>query len=326
MQVRKASMGSSVLIGAAVVGLGLSWMWKKNQENQNEALFPTALDVNSYRRAKLVSSRQVGGGSKVLKFRYENGPGIAPLKPFCHLSIRGKTMDVPPEYPFGLKVERPYTPISASKTDFEILVKHYPKDESEPQTQQTVLQDNKAITKGITSRFLLHLEPGAVIEVKGPTPTFNDDIMKDALASRKFVGFVCGGSGITPAIQMLSRLGPSDTSRRFSVLWSNRNAEQMFFKKDLENMTKSMKNVNIRYTLTRIPPPGWQHDTGRVSKELLRVRLPPPSPECLIIVCGPDSFVQAISGGKRGPDGKWIGEIGGFLKELDYNNDHVLRL
>jgi ferredoxin-NADP reductase len=318
-QLRKASMGSSVLIGAAVVGVGVSWVWKRSKEREEERshIYPVPVDINSYRSAKLISAKNVGAGAKVLKFRYESGPGIHPLKPFCHLNVRGRTYDVPPEYPFGLNVERPYTPISASKTDFELLVRSYPEEK---------LEDPKKPRKGLTSKFLLNMEPGQTLEVKGPVPTFEDDVMKEALATRKFVGMVCGGSGITPMIQMLNKLGPVDASRRFSILWSNRSAEQIFYKKELESLAKSLKNVSIRYTLTRLTPQGWLHDTGRVSKELLRARMPPPSPECIIIVCGPDAFVEAVAGGKRGADGKWRGPIGGFLKELDYNSEHVLRL
>jgi ferredoxin-NADP reductase len=320
-QIRKASLGTtSLLVGAAVTGIGLSYLWRRSLEGEyddKQTLFPAPVDVNAYRTVKLISSKNVGAGAKVLKFRYEHGPGIYPLRPFSHVNVRGVTMDVPPEYPFGLKVERPYTPISSARHEFDLLVKSYPKDDKATE---------KNPRKGITSRFLLSLEPGQTVEVKGPIPTVEDDLMREALASRKFVGMICGGSGVTPMIQLLSRLGSSDHSRRFSLLWSNRSSEDMFFKKELESMTRGMKNVNVRYTLTRLTPPGWLHDTGRVSKELLRARMPPPSPECIIVVCGPDSFVEAVAGGKKGPDGKWRGPIGGFLKELDYTTEHVLRL
>jgi ferredoxin-NADP reductase len=234
------------------------------------------------------------------------------------VNIKGVTTDVPPEYPFGLKVERPYTPISAAKLDFELLVKSYPMDPK--------AQNNKAFTKGITSRFLLNLQPGQMIEVKGPIPTADDELLREAVLQRKFVGMVCGGSGITPMIQLLTRLTSSDSGRRFSLLWSNRSVDDIFFKKEMDHLTKSMKNVAVRYTLTRTAPTGWMHDTGRVSKEMLRARMPPPSPDTIIVVCGPDSFVEAVAGGKKGRDGKWDGPIGGYLKELDYTLDHVIRL
>lgn len=323
--VKKAQVGTSMVVGAVVVGVGLSWALHRSTIEEDNGSFASApVDPEVYRPAKLVSYKAVGAGAKVLKFRFSQGPGISPIRPFSHISLKGRSYDVPPEYPFGLNVERYYTPIAASRRDFEILVRSYPKEDAGKPDLEA--KEEPESHRGLTSRFLLSLEPGATVEVKGPVPTSKNEMTKDALTSRKQVAMVCGGSGITPAIQMLSRLSSADSGRHFSILWSNRSENQMFFRKELESMAKSMRNVSLRYTLTRTSSPGWEHDTGRVSKELLRARLPPPGPECLIIVCGPDSFVQAIAGGSRRADRSWFGELGGFLKELGYTDEHVLRL
>jgi len=320
---KRASLGTtSLLAGAALTGIALSYLYRRSKDNNGgddrltHHVQPTA-DADAYRKAKLISARNAGAGAKVLKFRLDHGQTLSPLKPFVHVQVKGVSMDVPPEYPFGLKVEQPYTPITAAKTDFEILVKNYPVDAK---------THEKNFRKGITSRYLLGLQPGQTVDVKGTLVTCDDEVLRDAVMARKFVGLVCGGSGITPALQLLSRLTSADSARRFSILWSNRSLDDMFFKKELEGITKSMKNVNLRYTLTRMAPPGWLHDMGRVSKDLLRARMPPPSPDTIIVVCGPDSFVEAVAGGKKGSDGKWRGPIGGFLKDLNYTSEHVIRL
>lgn len=327
-----SSLGSSVLAGAAVFGLGLSFAYRalqsSGQGSGNAPSFPSQHDPAQFRKAKLVSSKDCGGGAKVLKFRYE-GPGFAPIRPLAHVTVRGKTFDVPPEYPFGLKVERDYTPISASKSEFELLVKKHGSDKP----------SGEAFSKhGLTSRFLLGLEPGKLIEVRGPQSSVPIEVpvpggnnssalvlggdLREAVQERKFVGMVAAGSGITPMLQLLK--SPCSDRRKFSVLWSNKTVDDVFYAKELDKLKS--RDVSVRLTLTRTTPPGWSQDTGRVSKELLRARMPPPGPECLIIVCGPDDFVQAVAGGKKNADGKWVGPIGGFLHELDYSSEHVIRL
>ncbi|KAH9262896.1 hypothetical protein BASA82_000079 [Batrachochytrium salamandrivorans] len=291
-------LGSSVLAGAAVFGLGLSFAYRALQSSSsgvgsgNAPNFPSQHDPTQFRKAKLVSSKDCGAGAKVLKFWYEGGgPGFAPLRPLAHVTVRGKTFDVPPEYPFGLKVERDYTPISASKNEFELLVKKHGSNKPPPSS------GGEAFSKyGLTSRFLLGLEPGKLIEVRGPQSSVPVEVpvasngnapalvlggdLREAVQERKFVGMIAAGSGITPMLQLLK--SPCADRRKFSVLWSNKTLDDVFYAKELDKLKS--RDVSVRLTLTRTTPPGWSQDTGRVSKELLRARMPPPGPECLIIV------------------------------------------
>jgi len=52
--------------------------------------------------------------------------------------------------------------------------------------------------------------------------------------------------------------------------------------------------------------------------------MPAPSPDSLVLVCGPPSMMVTISGPKT-PDFKQ-GLVGGLLKEAGYNEDMVFKL
>jgi NAD(P)H-flavin reductase len=342
MPASPSSIAIGTAIGVALVGFSKRWF---SSSDLGEDHFPHPLDTTSFRTAKLISSQPVGGGAKLLKFKYEGG-GFVPIKPFSHVLLRGKTFDVPPEFPFGLKVERPYTPISAYKNEFELLIK--------PQVHKPPSAEFSSF--GLTSRFLLSLETGQTVEVRGPlnsqlglvppapsTPpspsnatgddqhqplSTDDNDLREALLQRKQVGMIVAGSGITPMLQWVKTI-PYDSQRRVSILWSNKTKEDLFYVKEMERMMKKSFHADhckMRTTLTRMAPEGWDQDTGRISKELLRARMPKPSPDCVIVVCGPDSFVQAMAGGRKNSNGKWVGPIGGFLEELDFTNEHVIRL
>jgi len=45
--------------------------------------------------------------------------------------------------------------------------------------------------------------------------------------------------------------------------------------------------------------PGWQGETGYIDAALLKKYLPPPAPDTLVYVSGPDALVDAISGGRK---------------------------
>jgi ferredoxin-NADP reductase len=53
--------------------------------------------------------------------------------------------------------------------------------------------------------------------------------------------------------------------------------------------------TDIRFTLTRERPEGWDGDTGRINADLLSDILWPPSERPLVYVCGPTAFVETAA-------------------------------
>jgi len=44
------------------------------------------------------------------------------------------------------------------------------------------------------------------------------------------------------------------------------------------------------------PPAGWTQGTGRITEEMLRRHLPPPTPETAVFLCGPPLMVDVLEG------------------------------
>jgi len=62
---------------------------------------------------------------------------------------------------------------------------------------------------------------------------------------------------------------------------------------------------------------------GRVDSKILKAQLPPPSEDVLVLVCGPEPMLAAVSGPK-GPN-YTQGEVGGLLQQLGYTSEQVYK-
>jgi ferredoxin-NADP reductase len=102
-----------------------------------------------------------------------------------------------------------------------------------------------------------------------------------------------GGSGIVPLRAMLRhhRAAGSDAPLRF--LYSARSLDDVIYREELTRAAD--EGVDIRFTLTRSQPPGWQGYAGRVDKALLAEVAWPAAERPLVYVCGPTGFVEAVA-------------------------------
>eukprot|EP01035_Chromulina_nebulosa_P023410 gene23410-30340_t len=190
----------------------------------------------------------------------------------------------------GKPTFRPYTPTSlnSEKGHFELVIKSYP--------------------TGVVSKYLDTLKVGDTIEVKGPIPKFTY-----VANSKKRIGLIAGGSGITPMIQVIKEiLSNTSDKTEIDLLYSNTSEDDVIYKDQLDQLAKHHKNLKITYVISS--------KQGRISKSTIEKVLPSKSylsPDSLILVCGPPSFMESISGSKT-PDYKQ-GLVGGYLKEIGFN-------
>jgi hypothetical protein len=100
----------------------------------------------------------------------------------------GQCIEIQARLPSGERISRFYTPISGNLNSFEIMVRVQP--------------------SGKMSNFLLRSEPGErQYKIRGP---FGTPLLKDCFGPNRFyfdtIYFIGGGSGITPALQMMQYL------------------------------------------------------------------------------------------------------------------------
>jgi nitrate reductase (NAD(P)H) len=149
------------------------------------------------------------------------------------------------------------------------------------------------------------LAVGDSVELKGPIGDFVWRGQGVALLHGKErrvreIGMVCGGSGITPILQVLRAIlqDPLDGDTKVWVLDANRNFEDILCRDELDQLlNEHSSRFHLHYTLTGgVIPDGWTYSKGRISDEMLKIHLPTPAEDKLICICGPSPMEQATKG------------------------------
>lgn len=203
------------------------------------------------------------------------------------------------------------------------------------------------------SRYLHSLKPGASVEVRGGYGEL------EVPQETRRVLFLAGGTGVAPAMQVahcLARRGmlaqTSGEEARVGIMWANRRAEDALGKdagvkqeenvnemvammRDLEAKAERVADVEVK-TKYFVDEENRFIQLGDVVAEL--ARLDPKvdgtpaqasgGHEKLILISGPDGFVEYFAGPKRiTNDGREVkGLTGGLLSQMKLDGWTVVRL
>lgn len=186
------------------------------------------------------------------------------------------------------------------------------------------------------------------------------------------VGMIAGGTGLCPILQFMDAAleTPGDTTK-LNVLFANRSENKILLKGMLNEKAKKHKDrlqifhtvdnfddknmiCNPMYkkgkplkidvtTQPEMSPDGQKYFhgfKGHIDVPLIKATIPPPGPDTLILVCGPDMMMvkvvgaapmvmRAMSGGLAyQPSGSILNnaaDVGGYLGELGYQKEMVYR-
>ena len=105
---------------------------------------------------------------------------------------------------------------------------------------------------------------------------------------------VAGGSGVVPFRSILRHHQAIESTVPVRLLYSARSPAEVIYRQELTGVATGGA-VDIRYTLTREQPEGWQGFGRRIDHELLDEIAWPPSEHPLAYVCGPTAFVETAS-------------------------------
>ena len=150
----------------------------------------------------------------------------------------------------------------------------------------------KAQPNSIGTRWMFdHVRPGSRLRAYGPSGHFT----LPATPAKKYL-FVSAGSGITPMMSMLRWL--SDCAPGTDVVFINsaRRPEEIIFRDELELLATRMPNLSLAFlpeARSGLTP--WAGLMGRIDLAKLRM-LAPDFMKRDIFCCGPDPFMQAVSG------------------------------
>lgn len=207
-------------------------------------------------------------------------------------------------------VIRPYTPINLDKKTpgfFDLMIKHY-KD-------------------GKMSSSFFNLQPGQMIEIKGPIKKYNYEL---ASATKKHIGMIAGGTGITPMLQIMQHAIQSAKDKRASVpkmtlLFANVSEADILLKEEIDSLAAAHPDLlQVHYTVDQpIDGKNWRGFVGYVSDEMIAKTMPPPSSQSDILICGPPPMMTLVCG-QKSPD-KQQGELSGLLKQRGYTSENVYK-
>ena len=191
----------------------------------------------------------------------------------------------------GKLVQRSYTPTScdADLGHVDFVIKVYFKD-----------VHPKFPNGGKMSQYLHGLKVGDKALLKGPKGniTYHGKGMFEIKKMGEFitppqvkkVGFIAGGTGITPVLQVIRAIlrDPKDTTEMF-LIFANQTEEDILLRDELEKIPKD--RLHIWYTLDR-PPINWDYGTGFINTEMCREHLPPSGSGSHIFCCGPPPMIK----------------------------------
>ena len=228
---------------------------------------------------KLVSKADVSADTRVFRFALPSEKHILGLPVGQHVAMSFKGSD-------GVVVSRPYTPISSDDEVgyVEFCVKVY---------------DGGAMTTRLDA-----LAPGDAVTFEGPLGnlTYTDrgkfsvfDPVSGETAKRagiKHLGMVCGGTGITPMLQVIRQVfkDVGDTTR-VSLVFANKSPADVLLKAELDELAATHKNLAVHYTVDEADDK-WEGSTGFVDAEMLKKHLPAAASDSQVLMCGPPAMME----------------------------------
>jgi ferredoxin-NADP reductase len=148
------------------------------------------------------------------------------------------------------------------------------------------------LADGEVSPYLTEeLRPGDEFEIRGPIGGY---FVWDAAGAPSPLLLLAGGSGIVPLRSILRHRDQAGNAVPVRLLYSARSLPDVIYRPEIDRYAAS-PGVEVSYTLTRQPPPGWTGRTGRVDREMLAGVAWPASAGPLAFVCGPTAFVETVA-------------------------------
>ncbi|CAH0475446.1 unnamed protein product [Peronospora belbahrii] len=284
---RQPSAAASATVMVSALGLANCSIAARNAEEPKVALSP-----NEFRSLKVTKVEDVTHDTKRLVFALPSKEHEMGLRTASCLMAKAELN--------GKAVVRPYTPTNtnAEKGQLELVVKGYP--------------------NGKLSKHIVNLNVGDKLAMKGPFIKFEYKPNE-----YKSIGFICGGSGITPALQVVKEIcrNPND-STQVALIFCNKTEKDIILRDELDALQHMYSQFQVHYVLSEADA-DWEGYTGYVTKELIEKLLPGPSNDSFVGVCGPPPMMDAISGDKS-PD-RSQGELKGLLKDAGYTSTQVFK-
>ena len=150
-------------------------------------------------------------------------------------------------------------------------------------------------------RKLANLEIGASIKITAPVGSF---VLPEDSNSKSVV-FLSGGIGVTPFRSMIKYATDNRLPIRIVVFDSNRNEENILYRKDFDQCVRANNDLKIIYTITGekqensssniVATTAWKGETGFINREMLTKYMTSDElRDSIFYICGPPSMLKAM--------------------------------
>ncbi len=161
---------------------------------------------------------------------------------------------------------------------------------SGPEDSHLVLTVERLEDGEVSPYLVEELRPGDELELRGPIGGYF--VWTESLGGPLLL--LAGGSGVVPLRAILRHHRALDSDVPVRLLYSARSLDDVIYRDELMRLDEH-DEIDIRLTLTRNQPEGWQGYATRIDGELLRQVGWAPAVEPLTYVCGPTSFVETAA-------------------------------
>jgi ferredoxin-NADP reductase len=144
---------------------------------------------------------------------------------------------------------------------------------------------------GEVSPYLVdELRTGDTLELRGPIGGYF--VWEESLGGPLLL--VAGGSGVVPLRAMLRHHRAVASRVPLRLLYSAHSLEEVIYRDELMRVAPG-DEIDVRFTLTRTQPEGWDGYARRIDQELLAEVAWPVDARPLVYVCGPTGFVETAA-------------------------------
>jgi ferredoxin-NADP reductase len=161
---------------------------------------------------------------------------------------------------------------------------------SAPEDEHLVLTVER-LDDGEVSPYLVdELRPRDELELRGPIGGYF--VWERALGGPLLL--IGGGSGVVPLRAMLRHHLATGSDVPVRLLYSARSLDEVIYREELMRAAHD-DGIDIRFTLTREQPDGWDGYRRRIDRDLVADVAWPPAERPLVYVCGPTGFVETAA-------------------------------
>ena len=161
---------------------------------------------------------------------------------------------------------------------------------SAPEDDVLVLTVERLDDGEVSSYLVGELRQGDELELRGPIGGYF--VWEEALGGPLLL--VGGGSGIVPLRAMIRPRFARRSAVPVRLLYSARSLDEVIYREELL-AADGRGGVDVRFTLTREQPDGWNGYDRRIDGDLIAEVAWTPAERPIAYVCGPTAFVEVAA-------------------------------